>query len=148
MPCFLSVSRHLFLPPSREFFTLPSPSPIAACPSCRTSLLSVHAPLWQRCRSSELLAQQPGRPRVPVPFIKVLLAPTRPLRSGALQERGREGTKELKSPQSRVVPCGLTTPLPCPTCFWSAQLPGGAVPASCQNSRVRSEVIPHPFPRS
>ena len=47
MPCFLSVSRHLFLPSSREF-TLPSPPVLALCPSRRTFL--PHSAFWQRCR--------------------------------------------------------------------------------------------------
>lgn len=87
MPCFLSVSRHLFLPSSREF-TLPSPPALALCPSRRTFL--PESTLFFLAALS--LSSRPGNHcarSLPV-LVKVPLAPTGSLSDHCVARKGSE----------------------------------------------------------
>lgn len=87
MPCFLSVSRHLFLP--FPGIILPSPPLLALGPSRRTFLPE---PTLRFLAALSPPARPGSRGALDVRALcKVLLAPARTLSSGALQESGARG---------------------------------------------------------
>lgn len=136
MPCFLSVSRHLFFPLFGISLCSPIPDHCLSLPS--DFLSSVHA-LLSGSAVALFLASAGQMHEACGCLLKRTLCL---LRSAALQERGKlEGTKEMKGPQVWAVPRGLTTSSPV-----RSHSTGKPVPCLLMSKRLFASESLLPFP--